>query len=151
MLDYMPTPPLPPTHTDHDLVTEAQDTKEHTPDPLKHSRRPLGGIWRDLKKLVQRYPSDFKDALHVQPFISIIFLYIAFIGPAIAFGGLMEEITANQIGETETLLATGLCGIVYSIFSVQPLTVLAFTGPLLLFETVIYRVSGLVFIVRENI
>ena len=53
----------------------------------------------------------------------------------------MEEITNNEIGETETMVATGLCGIVYGLFSVQPLTVLAFTGPLLLFETVIYRVS----------
>ncbi len=139
----MATPlPPPPTHTHAEhAVDQAPDTEDHTPDPLKHSRRPLGGIWRDLKTLVKRYPSDFKNAFHIQPFISIIFLYIAFVGPAIAFGGLMEEITANQIGETETLLATGLCGIVYSMFSVQPLTVLAFTGPLLLFETVIYRVS----------
>ena len=68
-------------------------------------------------------------------------MYIALLGPAIAFGGLMEEITLNTIGETETLLATGLGGVIYGLFAVQPISVLAFTGPVLLFETIIYRVS----------
>ena len=53
----------------------------------------------------------------------------------------MEEITLDQIGETETLVATGLCGIVYGLFSVQPLTILAFTGPVLLFEEIVLEVS----------
>ena len=110
-------------------------------DPLKHSRRPLGGIWKDLKKLGRRYRSDITDALNKQVIVSILFMYIALLGPAIAFGGLMEEITLNTIGETETLLATGLAGVVFGLLAVQPITVLAFTGPVLLFETIIYRVS----------
>lgn len=95
---------------------------------------------QDLKKLVSRYPSDFKDGLNIQVFLSVIFLYISFLAPAIAFGGLMEEVTENYIGETETLFATGLGGILFGLFSLQPLTVLAFTGPVLVFESIIYRV-----------
>lgn len=110
-------------------------------DPLKHSRRPFGGIWNDLKKLGRRYRSDITDAFNKQVLVSIIFMYIALLGPAIAFGGLMEEITLNTIGETETLLATGLAGVIHGLFAVQPISVLAFTGPVLLFETIIYRVS----------
>ena len=110
-------------------------------DPLKHSRRPFGGIWNDLKKLGRRYRSDITDAFNKQVIVSIMFMYIALLGPAIAFGGLMEEITLNDIGETETLLATGLAGVIYGLFAVQPISVLAFTGPVLLFETIIYRVS----------
>ena len=110
-------------------------------DPLKHSRRPFGGIWNDLRKLGRRYRSDITDAFNKQVLLSILFMYIALLGPAIAFGGLMEEITLNTIGETETLLATGLGGVVYGLFAVQPISVLAFTGPVLLFETIIYRVS----------
>ena len=53
----------------------------------------------------------------------------------------MEEITLNTIGETETLLATGLAGVIHGLFAVQPISILAFTGPVLLFETIIYRVS----------
>jgi len=113
-------------------------------EPIKHSRRFCGGIWRDLKSLVSRYPSDFKDALTPQVFYSIIFIYISFLAPAIAFGGLMEEVTGNRIGETETLLVTGLGGIFYGLFAVQPLTVLAFTGPVLVFESIIFRVCSTV-------
>ena len=40
----------------HKMVTE----------PMKHSKRPCGGIWKDLKKLASRYPSDFVDALTPQ-------------------------------------------------------------------------------------
>ena len=120
---------------------EAEARQLFAVDPLKHSCRPCGGIWSDLKKLRKRYVSDFLDAFHFQVLITIIFLYITLIAPAIAFGGLMEEITLDQIGETETLVATGLCGIVYGLFSVQPLTILAFTGPVLLFEEIVLEVS----------
>ena len=78
-----------------------------------------------------------------QVFVSIIFLFISFLAPAIAFGGLMEEVTNNHIGETETLVATGMCGIVYGLFAVQPLSILAFTGPLLLMEEIVHDVSGM--------
>lgn len=56
----------------------------------------------------------------------------------------MEEVTNNVIGETETLLATGLGGVFYGFLSVQPLVVLAFTGPVLLYESIIFRVCGCV-------
>ena len=52
----------------------------------------------------------------------------------------MEEVTGNLIGETETLVATGMCGIIYGLFAVQPLSILAFTGPLLLFEEIVFTV-----------
>ena len=55
----------------------------------------------------------------------------------------MEEVTGNLIGETETLLMTGLSGVFYGLAAVQPLTILAFTGPLLLFEEVVFAVSFL--------
>jgi hypothetical protein len=110
-------------------------------DPLRHSRRPFGGMWADIKKLVRRYPSDLRDMFHIQTFVSIIFLYVAFLAPAIAFGGLMEEVTGNLIGETETLLMTGLSGVFYGLAACQPLTILAFTGPLLLFEEIVFAFS----------
>lgn len=111
-------------------------------EPLRHSRRVCGGVLSDLKNLASRYPSDFKDALNLQVFLSIIFLYISFLAPAIAFGGLIEEFTDDRIGETETLFATGLCGILFAIFAVQPLTVLAFTGPVIVFEKFVFEVRA---------
>ena len=128
------------TRTLSERKEEQKTRKVFATDPLKHSRRPCGGIWNDVKRLIKRYPSDFKDALSIQVVVSIIFLYVALLGPAIAFGGLMEEVTQNTIGETETLLATGLGGVIYGVLSIQPLVILAFTGPVLLYESIIYRV-----------
>ena len=123
-----------------ELKQESEARQLFAVNPLKHSRSLCGGIWNDLKKLRKRYTSDFRDALHLQVLISIVFLFISFIAPAIAFGGLMEDVTDRRIGATETLVATGLCGIVYGLFAVQPLSILAFTGPLLLFEKIVFEV-----------
>ena len=81
------------------------------------------------------------NLLHPQVFLSIIFLYITFVAPAVAFGGLMEEVTGNLIGETETLILTGMAGMFFGLTAVQPIAILAFTGPLLLYEALIFSVS----------
>ena len=121
---------------------EEIDYRQHhiNNDPMQCSYRPFLGIVRDVKRLFTRYPSDIIDAVHLQPIFAILFVYISCLAPAIAFGGLMEEVTDNLIGVTETLVGTGLCGALYGIFSVQPLAILAFTGPLLLFEEIFIEV-----------
>ena len=112
-------------------------------DPMErcHASKPFLGLLKDVKRLVRRYPSDFLDALHLQPLLAILFVYISSVAPAIAFGGRMEEVTGNLIGVTETLVGTGACGVLYGVFSVQPLAILAFTGPLLLFEEIFIEVT----------
>ena len=129
------------TYTEHHKEA-LESYRKMLVEPLRHSRWPCGGILRDLRNLVSRYYSDFRDSLKLQVFFSIIFLYISFVAPAIAFGGLMGEVTNDYIGETETLFATGLSGIIFSLLAVQPLTVLAFTGPVFVYESIIYRVSA---------
>ena len=119
---------------------EAETRRLFAVDPIRCTRRPCGGVWHDLKVLVRRYPSDLRDALHLQCLLTILFVFISCLGPAIAFGGLMEEVTGNLIGETETLVATGLSGVVYGALGVQPLAILAFTSPLLLFEEIVFEV-----------
>lgn len=39
----------------------------------------------------------------------------------------------------EGILAGAICGVIYALFSGQPLTVLGATGPMLVFETILYR------------
>lgn len=40
----------------------------------------------------------------------------------------------------ESLLCGAICGIVYGFFSGQPLTILGSTGPVLVFETIMYSI-----------
>ncbi|RWS31538.1 sodium bicarbonate cotransporter 3-like isoform X9 [Leptotrombidium deliense] len=84
------------------------------------------------------YFSDFKDALALQSVASIFFLYFACLAPIITFGGLLGQATGKNIATMESLLSGAICGIVYGLFSGQPLTILGSTGPVLVFEGILY-------------
>lgn len=85
-----------------------------------------------------RYWSDFKDALALQCVASWIFLYFACLSPIITFGGLLGHATGNNMAAMESLVSGFVCGIGYGFFSGQPLTILGSTGPVLVFETIMY-------------
>ena len=55
----------------------------------------------------------------------------------ITFGGLMGEATHDMMGTMETMVAGCVCGIIFAIFSGQPLTILGSTGPMLVFEKIL--------------
>lgn len=123
--------------------------RSHETDPsLIRNSIPFIGIYNNFKVLKQRYYSDWVDWLTkdgiIQCLLSFVFGFMICISPAIAFGGLMEEITGNIIGARETLLAHGLCGILYSLFSVQPIIIVALTGPVLVFEEIVFEVSSII-------
>nr|CAD7194034.1 unnamed protein product [Timema douglasi] len=86
-----------------------------------------------------RYWSDFKDAFALQCIASWIFLYFACLSPIITFGGLLGQATGNNIAAMESLMSGFLCGVIYGLFSGQPLTILGSTGPVLVFESIVYE------------
>jgi len=49
--------------------------------------------------------------------------------------------TDKLMGVTEMLISTSVCGIVFALFSGQPLIIVGATGPVLVFEEVLYKVS----------
>lgn len=49
--------------------------------------------------------------------------------PCLAFGGLLQELTNDEVGVAETLLAQSITGILFAIFGGQPLMILQPTGP----------------------
>jgi hypothetical protein len=79
----------------------------------------------------------------MQVLAAMIFLYFASIAHNITFGGLMGQKTEGMIGVTETLAAACGSGIVFSLFSGQPLLPIAPTGPLLVFDEILYKVRQL--------
>lgn len=52
------------------------------------------------------------------------------------------EKTEGLIGVSELIVATSMQGIVFSILGAQPLLVIGFSGPLLVFEEAFYTVSS---------
>lgn len=51
------------------------------------------------------------------------------------------EKTGGLIGVSELIVATALQGLVFSVLSAQPLLVIGFSGPLLVFEEAFFTVS----------
>uniref|UniRef100_A0A8B9K880 Anion exchange protein n=1 Tax=Astyanax mexicanus TaxID=7994 RepID=A0A8B9K880_ASTMX len=107
-------------------------------DPLQRTGRPFGGMIRDIRRRYPKYLSDFKDALNPQCMAAVIFIYFAALSPAITFGGLLGEKTEGLIGVSELIVATCIQGVVFCLLGAQPLLVVGFSGPLLVFEEAFY-------------
>ncbi|KAM3604137.1 uncharacterized protein V6R79_006962 [Siganus canaliculatus] len=108
-------------------------------EPLKRSGRLFGGLIKDVTRRYPQYLTDLRDALNPQCMAAIIFIYFAALSPAITFGGLLGEKTEGLIGVSELIVATALQGIVFSVLSAQPLLIIGFSGPLLVFEEAFYN------------
>ncbi|XP_018517134.1 solute carrier family 4 member 1b (Diego blood group) isoform X1 [Lates calcarifer] len=110
-------------------------TSGSTPeDPLARTGRPFGGMIRDIKRRYQYYKSDITDALNAQVLAAIIFIYFAALSPAITFGGLLADKVENMMGVPELLISTSIQGIIFCFVAAQPVLVIGFSGPLLVFE-----------------
>ncbi|XP_011703361.1 PREDICTED: sodium-driven chloride bicarbonate exchanger isoform X2 [Wasmannia auropunctata] len=118
---------------------EADEQKLREESGLSRSGRLFGGLINDFKRKAPFYVSDFKDALALQCVASFIFLYFACLSPIITFGGLLSEATGKNMAAMESLVSGFVCGIGYGFFSGQPLTILGSTGPVLVFETIVYE------------
>uniref|UniRef100_A0A673C335 Anion exchange protein n=1 Tax=Sphaeramia orbicularis TaxID=375764 RepID=A0A673C335_9TELE len=127
-------PPGPETKTRR--VSIASDPPPE--DPLARTGRPFGGMLRDIKRRYSYYKSDITDALNAQVLAAVIFIYFAALSPAITFGGLLGGYGAdkvdNMIGVPELLISTSIQGIIFCCVAAQPVLVIGFSGPLLLFE-----------------
>ncbi|XP_041732731.1 solute carrier family 4 member 1b (Diego blood group) isoform X4 [Coregonus clupeaformis] len=103
-------------------------------DPLVRTGRPFGGMIRDAKRRYQHYVSDFTDALNAQVLAAVIFIYFAALSPAVTFGGLLADKVDNMMGVSELLVSTCVQGVIFCCIAAQPVLVIGFSGPLLVFE-----------------
>lgn len=115
---------------------EAASTSD---EGLTYTGKLFGGMMADLRRRLPVYASDFRDGLHPKSISSSLFLFFACLAPAITFGGIMAEWTADYIGPVEMIVGTALCGILYALFAGQPLIILGGTGPLLVFTMVLFN------------
>ncbi|XP_062814100.1 sodium bicarbonate cotransporter 3 isoform X7 [Anolis carolinensis] len=111
----------------------------HAGPELQRTGRLFGGLILDIKRKAPFFLSDIKDAFNLQCLASILFLYCACMSPVITFGGLLGEATEGRISAIESLFGASLTGIAYSVFAGQPLTILGSTGPVLVFEKILFK------------
>ncbi|KAJ8288278.1 hypothetical protein COCON_G00009370 [Conger conger] len=121
-------------------ASEMVKEEDHQPGPeLQRTGRFFGGLVQDVRRKAPFYWSDIRDALSLQCLASILFLYCACMSPVITFGGLLGEATKGNISAIESLFGASLTGVAFSLFAGQPLTILGSTGPVLVFEKILYK------------
>ncbi|XP_053295119.1 sodium-driven chloride bicarbonate exchanger [Pleuronectes platessa] len=118
---------------------EEEEIGGHGGPELQRTGRWFGGLFLDIKRKAPHYLSDYTDALSLQCVASFLFLYCACMSPVITFGGLLGEATEGRISAIESLFGASLTGIAYSLFAGQPLTILGSTGPVLVFEKILFK------------
>ncbi|XP_061080779.1 band 3 anion exchange protein-like [Conger conger] len=119
-------------------------------DPLARMGWPFGGMVKDIKRRYPKYLSDFTDGLNIQVLSAVIFIYFAALSPAITFGGLLADKTEGWMGVSELMISTSIQGIIFCFIAAQPVLVIGFSGPLLVFEDAFYvfcKARGIEYIV----
>ncbi|GAB0196224.1 anion exchange protein 4 [Grus japonensis] len=110
-------------------------------EELERTGRLFGGLLQDIRRKAPWYGSDFSDALHPQCLSAVLYIYLVTVTNAITFGGMLGDATANMQGVLESFLGTAFAGSIFCLFSGQPLTILSSTGPVLVFERLLFSFS----------
>ncbi|XP_048371542.1 anion exchange protein 4 [Sphaerodactylus townsendi] len=114
-----------------------QDASEE----LRRTGRLFGGLVMDIRRKAFWYCSDFYDAVNLQCFSATLYIYLATVTNAITFGGMLGDATENMQGVMESFLGTAIAGAFFCLCAGQPLTILSSTGPVLVFERLLFSFS----------
>uniref|UniRef100_A0A0K2VB20 Anion exchange protein n=1 Tax=Lepeophtheirus salmonis TaxID=72036 RepID=A0A0K2VB20_LEPSM len=132
-------PPKTKTGKELDEIEEIdEDRRMREKSGLVRSGNFFGGLINDIKRKRPFYASDFIDGFHPQCISSFMFLYFACLTPIVAFGSLLGQATENRIATIESLMSGLICGVLFGLFSGQPLILLGSTGPVYVFEKILY-------------
>ncbi|KAL2062412.1 hypothetical protein VTL71DRAFT_6678 [Oculimacula yallundae] len=100
--------------------------------------RPFRLLRQDINNIRKRYISDW-TLFNQLVFASAVYVFFTNILPGITFAGDLYVRTGMNWGTIEVVFSTGLCGIIFSLFSIQPLTILGVTGPFAVLAENIYE------------
>ncbi|KAK4179174.1 HCO3 transporter family-domain-containing protein [Triangularia setosa] len=147
------TPPaeqLLPTHTAATVTSSpappTATPPESTVSPTNGTTEPwwkihLGrGMYLDVKRRLPYYWSDWTDAWDYRVVPATIYMFFANILPALAFSLDMLHKTGGEYGVNETLLASVLGAVVFSVGACQPIVIVGVTGPITVFNYTVYNI-----------
>ncbi|EKD12502.1 HCO3- transporter family protein [Drepanopeziza brunnea f. sp. 'multigermtubi' MB_m1] len=100
--------------------------------------RPFRLLKQDIRNIRKRYISDW-TLFNQLVFASAIYVFFTNLLPGITFASDLYVRTGTNWGTIEVVFSTGLCGIIFSLFSIQPLTILGVTGPFAVLAENIYE------------
>ncbi|KAJ5689499.1 hypothetical protein N7462_003891 [Penicillium macrosclerotiorum] len=133
----------------HSSITPSK----HTPRAFRKLRgsvaaggplRPFRLVKQDIVNLRRRWVSDW-TVFNQLIFASAVYVFFTNLLPGITFASDLYVLTGKSWGTIEVVFSTGLCGIIFSLFSIQPLTILGVTGPFSVLAENIYSLCQDVF------
>ncbi|KAK0723857.1 HCO3 transporter family-domain-containing protein [Apiosordaria backusii] len=100
---------------------------------LAHFRKgaklePFRLLKQDAHNLRHRWVSDW-TVFNQLVVASAVYVFFTNILPGITFASDLYVLTGRSWGTIEVVFSTGLCGVIFALFSAQPLTILGVTGP----------------------
>lgn len=100
------------------------------------------GMFYDFKNRLPFYKSDWTDAFKSQQGLNrvlsaAVFVFFACLLPSIAFGNTNAGTTDDWLNVEKTIYAQAIGGLIYSVFSTQPLVLLLTTAPIALYIKII--------------
>jgi len=91
------------------------------------------GMHDDLKARLPYYRDDWGRPRSLFTVVNAtIFAFVIQLIPALIFAELIDRQTEGNLGVAETLLSSAVIGIIYAIFSGQPIVIMGITGPVAL-------------------
>nr|XP_036588987.1 hco3-transporter family protein [Colletotrichum truncatum]KAF6800629.1 hco3-transporter family protein [Colletotrichum truncatum] len=102
--------------------------------------RPFRLLREDFLNFRLRYVSDWA-VFNQLVLASAVYVFFTNILPGITFASDLYVLTGESWGTIEVVFSTGLCGIIFALFSAQPLTILGVTGPFSVLAENIYSLS----------
>ena len=90
----------------------------------------LVGMKEDLLARLPLYGDDWARPKSIFKVLNAsMFAFVVQLVPALIFGNLLDRQTDGNLAIPEVLLSAGIIGIIYAVFSGQPLVLLGITGP----------------------
>ncbi|KAK4181771.1 putative transporter [Triangularia setosa] len=89
---------------------------------------PFRLLRHDAHSLRRRWVSDW-TVFNQLVIASAVYVFFTNILPGITFASDLYVLTGRSWGTVEVVFSTGLCGVIFALFSAQPLTILGVTGP----------------------
>lgn len=90
--------------------------------------RPFRSLRQDFHNISKRWVSDW-TVFNQLIVASAVYVFFTNLLPGITFTSNLIVLTRKNWGSIAVVFSTGLCGVIFSLFSIQPLTILEVTGP----------------------
>jgi hypothetical protein len=104
----------------HKESTATAETTESESEPLLQF---LTGMKDDLKVRMPLYADDWARPQSIYTVVNAtIFAFVIQLIPALIFAELIDRETEGNIATAETLLSSGIMGVIYAVFAGQPRT-----------------------------